>query len=122
MIRFQQNARPRTDTPSHRFAVGQTVRMKSRIGMLQKPVELFEIKSRLPVKDGSPQYRIRSEQETHERVTSQFQIERVAGPQPFDLKLTIFSDPRGPHVYYGMRAETDSDGHALEERLAKLGE
>src|SRR5215813_5445395 len=56
--------------------------------------------------------------ETHERVTSQFQIERVAGPQPFDLKLTIFSDPRGPHVYYGMRAETDRDGHLLEERLA----
>ena len=60
--------------------------------------------------------------ETHERVTSQFQIERVAGPRPFDLKLTIFSDPRGPHVYYGMRAETDSDGHLLEERLAALGE
>jgi hypothetical protein len=60
--------------------------------------------------------------ETREKVTSQFQIERVAGPQPFDLKLTIFSDPRGPHVYYGMRAETDSDGHLLEERLAALGE
>ena len=58
--------------------------------------------------------------ETHERVTSQFQIESVAGPRPFDLKLTIFSDPRGPHVYYGMRAETDSDGHLLEERLATL--
>lgn len=58
--------------------------------------------------------------ETHERVTSQFQIERVAGPRPFDLQLTIFSDPRGPHVYYGIRAETDRDGHALEERLAAL--
>ena len=60
--------------------------------------------------------------ETHERVTSQFRIERVSGPRPFDLKLTIFSDPRGPRVYYGMRAETDSDGHALEERLAALSE
>jgi hypothetical protein len=60
--------------------------------------------------------------ETRERVTSQFQIEHVAGPKPFDLKLTIFSDPRGPHVYYGMRAETDSDGHLLDEQLAKLGE
>jgi hypothetical protein len=58
--------------------------------------------------------------ETRERVTSQFQIEHVAGPQPFDLKLTIFSDPRGPHIYYGMRAETDSDGHLLEQRLAAL--
>jgi hypothetical protein len=58
--------------------------------------------------------------ETREKVSSQFQIERVEGPRPFDLKLTIFSDPRGPHVYYGMRAETDRDGHVLEERLAPL--
>ena len=56
--------------------------------------------------------------ETHERVTSQFAIERVDGPKPFDLKLTIFSVPRGPHVYYGMRSETDRDGHLLEQRLA----
>jgi hypothetical protein len=56
--------------------------------------------------------------ETHEKVTSQFQIERVDGPAPFDLKLTIFSDPRGPQVYYGMRSETDRDGHVLEQALA----
>jgi hypothetical protein len=56
--------------------------------------------------------------ETREEVTSQFTIERVEGPAPFDLKLTIASDPRGPHVYYGMRSETDRDGHLLEQRLA----
>jgi hypothetical protein len=56
--------------------------------------------------------------ETHEKVTSQFKIERVDGPAPFDLKLTISADPRGPHVYFGMRSETDSDGHLLEQRLA----
>ena len=56
--------------------------------------------------------------ETHEKVTSQFTVERVAGPPPFDLKLTIASDPRGPHVYFGMQSETDSDGHLLEQRLA----
>ena len=56
--------------------------------------------------------------ETHEKVTSPFTIERVDGPAPFDLKLTIASDPRGPHVYYGMRSETDRDGHVLEQRLA----
>ncbi|HEU4727386.1 MAG TPA: hypothetical protein VFT22_05845 [Kofleriaceae bacterium] len=56
--------------------------------------------------------------ETREKVTSEFKIENVDGPAPFDLKLTIFTDPRGPHVYYGMRSETDRDGHALEQRLA----
>src|SRR5689334_988504 len=56
--------------------------------------------------------------ETHEKVTSQFAIERVDGPRPFDLKLTIWNDPRGPQVYFGMRNERDRDGHLLEERLA----
>lgn len=58
--------------------------------------------------------------ETRERITSQFSIEKIDGPKPFDLKLVIFSDPRGPRVYYGMRSETDRDGHALEERLAAV--
>lgn len=79
MIRFQQSAR-RTDTPSHIFTIGQTVRMKSRIGLVKKTAELFQIKSRLPVKDGSPQYRIRSEQETYERVTTEDNLEPVDNP------------------------------------------
>ena len=45
-----------------------------------KTAELFEIKSRLPVKDGSPQYRIRSEQETYERVTTEDNLEPVDNP------------------------------------------
>jgi hypothetical protein len=55
--------------------------------------------------------------ETHQKVVSKFHIERVDGPKPFDLKLTIHADPRGPQVYYGMRSETDRDGHTLEQRL-----
>ena len=45
--------------------------------------------------------------ETDDRVDSAFKIEAVEGPKPFDLKLTISDDPRGPHVYYGTRSETD---------------
>jgi hypothetical protein len=56
--------------------------------------------------------------ETHQDIVSKFRIEEVNGPKPFDLKLTIEADPRGPSVYYGVRAETDRDGHALEDRLA----
>jgi hypothetical protein len=56
--------------------------------------------------------------ETHEKVTSQFTIEKVTGPGPFDLKLTVFSDPRGPREYYSIRAETDRDGQLLEQKLA----
>ena len=56
--------------------------------------------------------------ETHEDVTSSFRIEKVDGPTPFDLKLTIPDDPRGPKVYFGVRAETDATGQKLEQQLA----
>ena len=55
--------------------------------------------------------------ETHQKVVSKFRIDEVDGPKPFDLKLTINADPRGPQVYYGIRAETDRDGSKLEARL-----
>jgi hypothetical protein len=57
--------------------------------------------------------------ETKEKIVSKFRIENVDGPEPFDLKLIIPADPRGPQVYWGMRAETDRDGAALEQRLAR---
>jgi len=55
--------------------------------------------------------------ETHDKIVSKFRIEEVDGPEPFDLKLTISADPRGPQIYYGMRSETDRDGAKLEARL-----
>ena len=55
--------------------------------------------------------------ETKEKVTSKFTIENVDGPAPFDLKLTITDDPRGPKVYFGMRSETDREGRLLDQRL-----
>jgi hypothetical protein len=58
--------------------------------------------------------------ETHDEVTSKFTMEKVDGPAPFDLKLTIEGDPRGPHVYFGTRSETDRSGAELEQRLAKV--
>jgi len=58
--------------------------------------------------------------ETKQDVTSRFAIERVDGPAPFDLKLTIPDDPRGPHAYYGIRGETDRDGTRLQQRLSSV--
>ena len=51
---------------------------------------------------------------TRERVTSRYTIEPVAGRSPFDLKLTITDDPRGPGVYFGTRAEQDRAGLTLD--------
>ncbi|HSJ99919.1 MAG TPA: hypothetical protein VK932_01715 [Kofleriaceae bacterium] len=58
--------------------------------------------------------------ETKQDVTSPFTIEPIDGPAPFDLKLTIPEDPRGPKVYYGIRAETDRDGTRLQARLSSI--
>ncbi len=58
--------------------------------------------------------------ETKDEVVSPYTIEKVDGPEPFDLKLTVSGDPRGPKVYYGIKAETDRDGHVLEQWLATL--
>lgn len=80
MIRFQQEVgtRPRPEKASHRFAIGQLVRMKGRSLMTQNTPELFQVKSTLPVKDGSPQYRIRSDEENYDRVTTEDNLEEVA--------------------------------------------
>ena len=45
---------------------------------------------------------------TRERETLELTIEEVKGPEPFDLKLTLPNNLRGPSVYYGRRAETSA--------------
>jgi hypothetical protein len=60
--------------------------------------------------------------ETNTKVTSAYKIEHVTGPDPFDLRLTIFESPRGPKTYYGIKAETDPHGEQLEAALAKIAE
>jgi hypothetical protein len=60
--------------------------------------------------------------ETKTKVQSPYTIDQVTGPEPFDLRLTIFESPRGPKVYYGRKAETDPHGTQLEESLAQLRE
>ena len=46
---------------------------------------------------------------TKQKVSSSFRIERVDGPKPFDLKLTIESSPRGPDIYFGRSEEIVTD-------------
>jgi len=58
--------------------------------------------------------------ETKTKITSAYTIEQVTGPEPFDLRLTIFESPRGPKTYYSVKAETDPHGEQLEATLAKI--
>lgn len=56
--------------------------------------------------------------ETGERVRTPYQIERVDGPEPFDLRLTLEQAPRGPRTYYAMSCESDGRCASVEDRLA----
>jgi hypothetical protein len=37
-----------------------------------------------------------------------FRIDRVSGPEPFDLRLELTTPSRGPRTYYGRSAETSA--------------
>ncbi|MBE7452426.1 MAG: hypothetical protein HS111_27155 [Kofleriaceae bacterium] len=50
------------------------------------------------------------------RKRARFTIERIDGPPPFDLRLTIHGDPRGPGTYFGW---TEDRGLELDALLAR---
>jgi hypothetical protein len=66
------------DMREHRFSIGQSVRMPNRLGTLKTDDLLFTVTGKMPAKDRSPQYRIRSEEERHERVVTEDMLEATA--------------------------------------------
>ena len=63
------------DIPSHRFAVGQKVRMKGWGGNKVKSTATFEIMATLPAAGGALQYRVRDNDEKHERIATEDNLE-----------------------------------------------
>ena len=61
----------------HQFSVGQIVRIKGRSGGFPKSDEIFRITRTLPTQDNYPQYRVRSEGESYERVAAEDALELV---------------------------------------------
>jgi hypothetical protein len=61
----------------HRFAVGQSVKLKGTIGMSLQTGQMFRVTGKLPPRDNSPQYRIRNHEEWHERVAAENNLEEV---------------------------------------------
>lgn len=59
------------------FSVGQAVRLKAGFGLPRRAGEVYRITATLPLRDSAPQYRIRSEGEPHERVTTEDNLELV---------------------------------------------
>jgi hypothetical protein len=70
------NARPvRRDAATHLFAIGQAVRMRVGLGGSTLSSDIYHITGTLPPRGDSPQYRIRNDDERHERVIRQASIE-----------------------------------------------
>jgi hypothetical protein len=107
---------------SHLFRVGQMVRMKSRFGASPKTAEFYRVTGTLPARDNSPQYRIRNDDERHERVVTEDSIEPVAAPEVVDGGTTLvertFSDGQGPEAQQRGAAQAE----AGEGTFRKLGD
>lgn len=86
----EQRRRRATEEPAtHRFAIGQKVRMKGGSAYTNaNSGDVFQITAKLPPAGGSPQYRIRNEEERHERVCTQDMLE-AAGKRSSDSAAGI---------------------------------
>jgi hypothetical protein len=66
---------------AHRFVIGQAVRMNNRFRLLPSAAETYRITAILPTReDNLPQYRIRNDDERHERVTTEDSLEEITAP------------------------------------------
>jgi hypothetical protein len=72
---------------THRFAIGQIVRLKSRMGLAPRTAEFYRIIATLPPHENTPQYRIRNDDERHERVMMEDALEEFGKPAIQDATL-----------------------------------
>ncbi|PWJ78349.1 hypothetical protein C7441_11614 [Pseudaminobacter salicylatoxidans] len=66
----------------HRFAIGQSVHLKNGFNRSDAAGGVYRITAILPERNNSPQYRIRSDGERHERVTTEDTLELINLPSP----------------------------------------
>ncbi|WP_309083147.1 hypothetical protein [Chelativorans sp.] len=65
---------------THLFSVGQMVRLRGQVGLPPNAAEFYRVTATMPARDNSLQYRIRSEEERHERVAAESNLELVSAP------------------------------------------
>lgn len=71
MISYTPTRRAARPEPRHLFAIGDAVHMKSGFRQLADEKGVYRVTATMPARDGVPQYRIRNDDERHERVTTQ---------------------------------------------------
>jgi hypothetical protein len=80
---------------THRFAVGQTVLLRSGFGKFPRNAEIYRITATLPPVGDSPQYRIRNDDQLHDRVTTEDGLEPVT-LSPAGEAATLIERTFGP--------------------------
>jgi hypothetical protein len=63
------------------FAVGEAVRLKGDFMRRLQKTEVYRVVGTLPPLGEFPQYRIRSDEESHDRVATQDKLERFETPR-----------------------------------------
>jgi hypothetical protein len=81
MMAPSRHAIPR-DAAKHLFPIGQSVRLKGGFGTWPKLGDVYRITATLPPRDNLLQYRVRHDDERHERVATQDCLEPVGPEQP----------------------------------------
>ncbi|WEX74823.1 hypothetical protein PYH37_000112 [Sinorhizobium numidicum] len=61
----------------HRFPIGLSVRLKDRANISPRAAETYRITAKLPLRDDSPQYRMRNDELGQERVSNEDNLEPI---------------------------------------------
>lgn len=61
----------------HRFPIGLSVRLKDRAYISPRAAEAYHITAKLPLRDNSPQYRMRNDELGQERVSNEDNLEPI---------------------------------------------
>ena len=109
----------RRETATHLYAVGQAVRLKGNFGTFPKTAEIYRVTGMLPARGDSPQYRIRNEEERHERVTTQDSLDPVhVSPDGENANLLerTFGHGQGTKTQQSRDSETETGKSADKGR------
>jgi hypothetical protein len=101
----------------HLFSIGQSVRLKGGFQTSPKLEDVYRITATLPPRDNLFQYRIRHDEERHERVTTQDCLEPVSPEQP-DFGATLiertFGNGQGTETQQSRDQKTEAGEGTVE--------
>jgi hypothetical protein len=113
---MRRRATPR-DAVKHLFSIGQSVRLKSGFGTSPKLGDVYRITATLPARDNLFQYRVRNDDERHERVTTQDCLEPL-GPDRSDFGETLmertFGNGQGTETQQSRDQKTEAGESTVE--------